>query len=90
MLIEIPAVSGEAKVGKKVNKAAETFDKYFSKGEESRSGSTSELATWMDSVLLKEVILVLLLSICLDTSRIKSPAAFNSLSSTYRFSFLLS
>lgn len=67
MTIELPAVSGEAKVTKKVNKAAETFEKYFSKGEENRSGSTSELATWMDSVLLKEVILVLLLPFCLDT-----------------------
>ncbi|KAG7586088.1 BRCT domain [Arabidopsis thaliana x Arabidopsis arenosa] len=54
LMIELPAVSGEAKVTKKVNKAAETFEKYFSKGEENRSGSTSELATWMDSVLLKE------------------------------------
>ncbi|KAG2295930.1 hypothetical protein Bca52824_042599 [Brassica carinata] len=32
-----------------------TFDKYFANGEESRKiGRTSELSTWMDSVLLKE------------------------------------
>ncbi|XP_010415273.1 PREDICTED: E3 ubiquitin-protein ligase RNF8-like [Camelina sativa] len=54
LMMELPAISGEAKATKKVNKATETFDKYFNNGEESRRGSTSELATWMDSVLLKE------------------------------------
>ncbi|KAL1208789.1 BRCT domain-containing protein [Cardamine amara subsp. amara] len=54
LMIELPAVSEEAKVTKKVNKVAQSFDRYFSNGEEGRSGSTSELATWMDSVLLKE------------------------------------
>ncbi|CAD5316520.1 unnamed protein product [Arabidopsis thaliana] len=48
LMIELPAVSEEAKVTKKVNKASETFDKYFSNGGENRSGSTSELATWME------------------------------------------
>jgi len=70
-MIELPAVSEEAKVTKKVNKASETFDKYFSNGGENRSGSTSELATWM------EVILVLLLPICLD-SRYKPHLGFYS------------
>ncbi|ESQ28767.1 hypothetical protein EUTSA_v10018524mg [Eutrema salsugineum] len=51
LMIELPE---ETKVTKKVNKAADTFDKYFGNGQESRTGSTSELATWMDSVLLKE------------------------------------
>lgn len=83
-MIELPAVSGEAKVTKKVNKAGENFDKYFANGEESRRGSTSELATWMDSVLLKEVILVLLLFICSDACRIWKPTA---LSSIYQLSF---
>lgn len=55
-MVELPADSGEAKVPKKANKPADTFDKYFSNGEESRrSRHTSELSTWMDSVLLKEV-----------------------------------
>ncbi|CAN8238573.1 unnamed protein product [Cochlearia groenlandica] len=51
LIIELPE---EAKAAKKVKKAAETFDKYFGDGEESRRGTTSELSTWMDSVLLKE------------------------------------
>lgn len=56
LMVELPADSGEAKVAKKVKKSGETFDKYFANGEESRrSGRTSELSTWMDSVLLKEV-----------------------------------
>ncbi|KFK41119.1 hypothetical protein AALP_AA2G088200 [Arabis alpina] len=50
LMIELPAVSEEARVTKKVNKAAETFDN----GEGNIRGSTSELFTWMDSVLLKE------------------------------------
>ncbi|VVA94332.1 unnamed protein product [Arabis nemorensis] len=54
LMIELPAVSEEARVTKKVNKASETFDKYFGNGEENNRGSTSELSTWMDSVLLKE------------------------------------
>ncbi|CAH2065897.1 unnamed protein product, partial [Thlaspi arvense] len=55
LMIELPAVPEEAKVTKKVKKSAESFDNYFGDGEESsRSGCTSELATWMDSVLLKE------------------------------------
>ncbi|KAJ4909863.1 zinc finger (C3HC4-type RING finger) family protein / BRCT domain-containing protein [Raphanus sativus] len=55
LMVELPADSGEAKVAKKVKKSGETFDKYFANGEESRrSGRTSELSTWMDSVLLKE------------------------------------
>lgn len=70
LMIELPAVSQEARVTKKVNKASETFDKYFGNGEDNVRGSTSELSTWMDSVLLKEVILLLLLYICLDISRI--------------------
>lgn len=53
-MVELPADSGEAKVTNKANKPADTFDKYFANGEESRR-STSELSTWMDSVLLKEV-----------------------------------
>lgn len=64
-MVELPADSGEAKVTKKANKPADTFDKYFSNGEESRrSRRTSELSTWLDSVLLKEVRLVFLLFIC--------------------------
>lgn len=56
-MVELP---GEAKVTKKVTKSGDTFDKYFCNGEESRrSGRTSELSSWMDSVLLKEVSLVL-------------------------------
>ncbi|XP_013676369.1 E3 ubiquitin-protein ligase rnf8-B isoform X3 [Brassica napus] len=55
LMVELPADSGEAKVTKKANNPADTFDKYFSNGEESRrSRRTSELSTWMDSVLLKE------------------------------------
>lgn len=55
-MVELPADSGEAKFTKKVKKTGETFDKYFCNGEESRrSGPSSELSTWMDSVLLKEV-----------------------------------
>ena len=59
-MVELPADSGEAKVTKKANNPADTFDKYFSNGEESRrSRRTSELSTWMDSVLLKEVSLLI-------------------------------
>ncbi|CAF2138623.1 BnaA02g12920D [Brassica napus] len=55
LMVELPADSGEAKVTKKANKPADTFDKYFANGEESRrNGRTSELSTWMDSFLLKE------------------------------------
>lgn len=55
-MVELPADSGEAKVTNKANKHADTFDKYFANGEESRrSRRTSELSTWMDSFLLKEV-----------------------------------
>lgn len=58
--MEVPAVSTKVKV-----KHASPYDKYFDNGQESRSGPTSELSTWMDSILLKEVILVLLFFICL-------------------------
>ncbi|KAJ0242941.1 zinc finger protein [Hirschfeldia incana] len=56
LMLELPTDSGEAKVTKKVKKSGDTFDKYFANGEESRRSGrrTSELSTWMDSVLLKE------------------------------------
>lgn len=69
LMVELPADSGEAKVTTKVKKTGETFDKYFANGEESRrSGRSSELSTWMDSVLLKEVSLLFSLFLCLDSS----------------------
>ncbi|KAL0713253.1 hypothetical protein Bca4012_020231 [Brassica carinata] len=45
----------EEREGRRVKKSGVTCDKYFANGIESRrSGRTSELCTWIDSVLLKE------------------------------------
>ncbi|CAA7027719.1 unnamed protein product [Microthlaspi erraticum] len=49
LMTEVPEVPKKVKV-----KHASPYDKYFEDGQESRSGSTSELSTWMDSILLKE------------------------------------
>ncbi|XP_010552274.1 PREDICTED: uncharacterized protein LOC104822671 [Tarenaya hassleriana] len=54
LTIEVPAVSGEGEVTKKLKKPVEISDKFFGNCEETWGGGASDFSAWTDSILLKE------------------------------------